>query len=69
MDYDSLDQRYAGQVLMGWNPSPGKAFYVGYEDNLNRDGFNPFTGNFEPGFARNGRKFFIRMSYLFRKSF
>lgn len=69
MDYDSLDQNYAGQVLMGWNPSPGKALYIGYEDNLNRDGFNPFTGNFEPGFVRNGRKFFIRMSYLFRKSF
>lgn len=69
MDYDSLDQRYAGQVLMGWNPSPGKAFYVGYEDNLNRDGFNPFTDNFEPGFVRNGRKFFVRMSYLFSKSF
>lgn len=69
LDYNSLDQNYAGQVLMGWNPSPGKALYIGYEDNLNRDGFNPFTGNFEPGFVRNGRKFFIRMSYLFRKSF
>lgn len=69
MDYDSLAQNYAGQVLLGWTPSPGKAFYVGYEDNLNRDGFNPYTGNFESGFVRNDRKFFIRMSYLFRKSF
>lgn len=69
LDYDSLSQNYAGQALFGWNPSPGKAFYIGYNDNLNRDGFNPYTGNFEPGFARNSRTFFIRASYLFRKSF
>lgn len=68
LDYNSLEQNYAGQILLGYAPSPGKAFYVGYEDDLNRDGFNPYTGNFEPGFVRNRRKFFIRASYLFRKT-
>jgi hypothetical protein len=68
LDYNSLDQNYAGQVLLGYAPSPGKAFYVGYEDDLNRDGFNPYNNQFEPGFVRNRRKFFIRASYLFRKN-
>jgi hypothetical protein len=68
-DYDTLSRRAGGQLLFGWNPSPGKAFYVGYNDNANLGGFNPFTGSHEPGFARNSRTFFIRASYLFRKSF
>lgn len=68
-DYDSLRSRLAGQLLFGWNPNPGTAFYVGYNDDLNYNGFNPFTGNYEPRFARNSRTFFIRASYLFRKSF
>jgi len=42
---------------------------VGYNDDMNRNGFNPFTGDLEPGFRRNGRTFFIKMSYLIRKSF
>ena len=54
---------------MGYTPNPGTAFYVGYNDDLNRNGFNPFTGQLEPGFRRNGRIFFIKMSYLFRRSF
>lgn len=69
VDYDSISSNFNGQFLFGWNPSPGKAFYVGYNDDFNYGGFNPYTGNPEPGFARNGRTFFIRMSYLFRKSF
>lgn len=68
LDYDSLRRNYTSQLLFGWNPSPGTAFFVGYNDDLNRDGFNPFTGQPEPGFVRNGRTFFIRISYLFRKS-
>jgi hypothetical protein len=43
--------------------------YVGYDDDLNRNGFNRFTGDLEPGFRRNGRTFFIKMYYLIRKSF
>ena len=68
-DYDTLQSNASGQVLFGWNPSPGKAFYVGYNDNFNYNGFSPLTGQNEPGFERNSRTFFIRMSYLFRKSF
>ena len=69
LDYDGTDKRYAGQALFGWTPSPGTAFYAGYNDDLNRNGYNPYSGDFEHGFNRNGRTFFIRASYLFRKSF
>ena len=68
-DYDSLSSHTAGQILFGWNPNPGTAFYVGYNDDFNYNGFNRFTNIYEPGFQRNGRTFFIRASYLFRKSF
>ncbi|MEP6947450.1 MAG: DUF5916 domain-containing protein [Acidobacteriota bacterium] len=69
LDYDTLRAAASGQLLLGWSPSPGKAFYVGYNDDFNYNGYSPFTGQFEPKFERNGRTFFIRMSYLFRKSF
>ena len=69
IDYNTLRANVGGQYLFGWNPSPGKAFYLGYNDNLNYNGFNPYTGLRENGFKRNERTFFIRMSYLFRKSF
>lgn len=68
LDYDSLSRNYNGQLVLGWTPSPGTAVFVGYNDDLNRNGFNPFTGQPEPGFVRNGRTFFIRISYLIRKS-
>ena len=69
IDYRSDDRNYAGQALFGWNPSPGTAFYVGYNDNFQYNGFSPVTGQFEPRLGRNNRTFFIRASYLFRKSF
>jgi hypothetical protein len=69
MDYSSLDKNFAGQLLFGWNPSPGKALYVGYNDNFNYNGINPYVGGVDQGFERNSRTFFIRLSYLFRKSF
>ena len=69
IDHDTLSSRTAAQLLFGWSPSPGKAFYVGYNDALNYNGFNPYTGAAERGFARNGRTFFVRASYLFKKSF
>ena len=69
VDYETLTSNIRGQFLLGWTPSPGTALYLGYNDDLNRNGFNPFTGQLEPGFRRNGRTFFIKMSYLFRKSF
>jgi hypothetical protein len=69
IDFDSLSSNVRGQFLMGWTPNPGTALYVGYNDDMNRNFFNPFTGALEPGFRRNGRTFFIKMSYLFRHSF
>jgi hypothetical protein len=69
VDFDSIASNYKGQFLLGYTPNPGTALYVGYNDDLNRRGFNPFSGELEPGFRRNGRTFFIKMSYLFRKSF
>lgn len=69
IDFDSLQSNAKGQFLFGWTPNPGTALYVGYNDDVNRRGFNPFTGQLEPGLQRNGRTFFIKMSYLFRRSF
>jgi hypothetical protein len=69
VDYETLTANIRGQFLLGWTPNPGTALYLGYNDDLNRNGFSPFTGKLEPGFRRNGRVFFIKMSYLFRKSF
>jgi hypothetical protein len=69
VDYETLTSSVRGQFLLGWTPNPGTALYLGYNDDLSRNGFSPFTGQLEPGFRRNGRTFFIKMSYLFRKSF
>lgn len=69
VDYDTLASEARGQFLFGYTPNPGTAFYLGYNDDLMRNSYSPFTGQLEPGFRRNGRTFFIKMSYLFRKSF
>lgn len=69
LDYSTLAARLRGQFLLGWTPNPGTAFYAGYNDDMTRDGLNPYTGQLEPGFRRNGRTFFIKVSYLFRRSF
>jgi hypothetical protein len=69
VDYDTLASNVKGQFLLGWTPNPGTAFYVGYNDDINRNGYSPFTGQLEPGLRRNGRTFFIKLSYLFRRSF
>ena len=68
VDYDTLNANVRGQLLFGWTPNPGTSLYVGYNDDLNRNGFNPFTGQLEPGFRRNGQTFFIKLSYLIRRS-
>ncbi|MCA1593913.1 MAG: hypothetical protein LC754_14935, partial [Acidobacteria bacterium] len=68
MDYSTLGTRFRPQALIGWTPNPGTSFYAGYNDDLNRHGSNPFTGQLEPGFRRNGRTVFIKMSYLVRRS-
>ncbi|MGH9801990.1 MAG: hypothetical protein ACRD82_16635, partial [Blastocatellia bacterium] len=68
VDYSTLASRVRGQFLFGWTPNPGTSFYAGYNDDMNYRGFSPFTDRYEPGFQRNGRTFFIKMSYLIRKS-
>jgi hypothetical protein len=67
-DYSTLASRVRPQFLFGWAPNPGTAFYAGYNDDLNFNGFNPFTGQLEPGFRRNGRVFFLKASYLIRRT-
>jgi hypothetical protein len=69
VDYDTLSANARGQFLFGYTPNPGTALYVGYNDDLTYNGNNPFSGEFERGLRRNGRTFFIKLSYLFRKSF
>ncbi|HYP29797.1 MAG TPA: hypothetical protein VE262_24020, partial [Blastocatellia bacterium] len=66
IDYTTLSSRMRGQFLLGWAPNPGTSFYAGYNDDLTRNGFSPFSGHLEPGFRRNGRTFFIKMAYLFQ---
>lgn len=69
VDYDTLSSGVGGQYLFGWTPNPGTALYVGYNDDLNYKGFNRFTDEPERGLRLYQRTFFIKMSYLFRKSF
>lgn len=68
LDYTTLAARVSGQALVGWEPNPGTSFYVGYNDDLNHNGFNPFSGELERGLHRNGRTFFLKMSYLIRRN-
>jgi len=69
IDYETLPKRARGQFLLGYTPNPGTAFFVGYNDDANIGSFSPINGQLEQGFRRNGRTFFIKMSYLFRRSF
>lgn len=69
LDYSTINSRLRSQALFGWTPSPGTAFYVGYNDDLNYDTPHPFTNQIIPGFRRNSRVLFIKMSYLIRRSF
>lgn len=67
-DYETIDGTLNSQLLLGWSPNPGTAFYVGYNDNSNYRAFNEARNRFDDSFRQDGRRFFIRMSYLFRKS-
>src|SRR5215203_449039 len=71
VDYSTLNRRIRPQFVVGWTPSPGTAFYAGYNDDINYNGYNPYIRPpiQEPGFRSNGRTFFIKASYLFKKSF
>lgn len=68
LDFDSQESNALGQFLLGWTPNPGTSFYAGYNDDLNYNGFSPLTGRLEPGFRRNNRTFFVKMTYLFRRN-
>ncbi len=67
-DYNTLNSRLRSQLLAGWTPSPGTSFYVGYNDDMSYNDLHPFTRQIVPGFRRNSRTFFIKASYLLRKS-
>ncbi|MGI8918252.1 MAG: DUF5916 domain-containing protein [Pyrinomonadaceae bacterium] len=69
IDYNTLNSRVRAQFLTGWTPSPGTSFYIGYNDDMNYDTLHPFTAQITPGFRRNSRTFFVKMSYLIRRSF
>jgi hypothetical protein len=69
LDYSNISTRVRPQFVFGWTPSPGTAFYAGYNDDFNYNGFNPYNRTFEPGLQGNGRSFFIKASYLFKRSF
>jgi hypothetical protein len=69
LDYSTLNKHLRPQFVLGWTPNPGTALYVGYNDDVSYNGYNPFSGQFEPGLQGNGRSFFIKAAYLFRKSF
>lgn len=69
VDFETLPKRARGQFLLGWTPNPGTSLFVGYNDDVTVSGFNRFTGVFDPGFRRNERTFFIKASYLIRRSF
>ena len=69
LDYATLESRFRPQFVLGWTPNPGTALYVGYNDDLNYRGYNPFTHVYEPGLHGNGRSFYIKASYLFKRSF
>jgi hypothetical protein len=57
-DYDVMRANVRGQLLLGWTPSPGTAFYAGYTDDLTRN----------QGFERNARTYFLKASYLVRRA-
>lgn len=69
IDYNTLNSRVRAQFLTGWTPSPGTSFYIGYNDDVNYNSRHPFTTEIVPGFRRNSRTFFVKMSYLIRRSF
>ena len=69
VDYNTLNSRVRSQFLLGWTPSPGKSFYAGYNDDLNYNTLHPFQDQIVPNFRRNSRTFFVKWSWLFRKSF
>jgi hypothetical protein len=67
-DYRTSRSNLKTQFLLAWTPNPGTAMYLGYDDDLNNDGFSPITGTRERGWQRNARTLFLKASWLFRKA-
>ncbi len=65
VEYESLMAKLRAQLLLGWTPSPGTALYIGYNEDLSYNGYNPFTQVYEPGLYRNSRTIFLKSSYVF----
>lgn len=63
-DYQSSRRNFRPQLLLAWTPSPGSAIYAGYNDDLNRNGYSPVTGAYQPGVHRNARVAYLKISYL-----
>jgi hypothetical protein len=68
-DYRTSRSNLKTQFLLAWTPNPGTAMYLGYDDDLNNDGFSPNTGIPERGWQRNARTLFLKASWLFREAF
>ena len=68
-DYDTVEGGLNTQLLFGWTPNPGTAFFIGYNDSSFYKGYNSYTNQFDNGIRRDSNTFFVRASYLFRKSF
>jgi len=66
-DWDSANATLRGQYLFGWTPTPGTAIYAGFNDVATIDGFDPVTGVPAPGYRRNGRTLFVKLSYMLRR--
>jgi hypothetical protein len=66
-DWDSANATLRGQYLFGWTPTPGTAVYAGFNDAATIDGFDPVTGARAPGFRRNQRTLFVKLSYMLRR--
>ncbi|HET7291788.1 MAG TPA: DUF5916 domain-containing protein [Vicinamibacteria bacterium] len=56
LDHDSLDGRVFHQVVFGWNPSPGTAFYLGYDES------GVWSDSSRPRYVRRDRTLFAKLS-------
>jgi hypothetical protein len=65
--YDTLSHEIFGQYTFAWTPSVGKALYIGYNSNANYNGY-AFDKRVS-GFLLNNQTFFVKMTYLIRRSF
>lgn len=68
IDHDTLSASTFGQFQTEWSPSPGTAFYAGYNSTVLVNGFNFLTLHPESGIRRYDQVFFVKFAYLFRRT-